>query len=245
MKLFTTVDRIQSQPVIRTETHKRGFLSCSPTSIEFWRGRATVWWEIALGRARLRRDFVGYEYLLSYMDRCRLWSLLGNILEIGAFMGGGTRKLARSALAHGKSVTVIDIFDPTFDHTTNSRGEAMCWIYSSILGRSKLRREFDEVTEGLQNILVYESDSSKVTLPREEKFIFSFIDGNHSYEIVTADLRLAWAHTRHGGVVACHDYGGDLPSVTSAIDAFRDKNIVEIAHETVVPNRKLIFLHRA
>ena len=43
-------------------------------------------------------DFVGYEVLIDFIEERALCELPGDLIEIGAFMGGGTAKLARFAL---------------------------------------------------------------------------------------------------------------------------------------------------
>ena len=42
-------------------------------------------------------DFVGYENLIAFMQERDLSRLEGDLVEIGAFMGGGTVKLASFA----------------------------------------------------------------------------------------------------------------------------------------------------
>ena len=42
-------------------------------------------------------DFVGYEKLVAFMKELSLHKLQGDIIEIGAFMGGGTIKQAQFA----------------------------------------------------------------------------------------------------------------------------------------------------
>ncbi|MBS7649481.1 MAG: hypothetical protein QXU67_04080 [Candidatus Bathyarchaeia archaeon] len=61
---------------------------------------------------------VGYETLIKVCERERLMRLQGDIVEIGAFVGGGTRKLARYASQFNKKVYAIDIFNPSVDLTT-------------------------------------------------------------------------------------------------------------------------------
>src|SRR6516225_7461016 len=78
----------------------------------------------AVLRARLHRfdDFSGYEKLTDYIDANDIGELKGDFLEIGAFMGGGSAKLARCARKYGKKLIVIDLFDPSFDSTETADG---------------------------------------------------------------------------------------------------------------------------
>ena len=56
-------------------------------------------------------DFVGYEVLVDFMEERVLHELEGDIIEIGAFIGGGTAKLAKYAQRYGKDVYAVDVFD--------------------------------------------------------------------------------------------------------------------------------------
>ena len=57
----------------------------------------------------------------------------GDLVEIGAYMGGGTAKLAKYARKHGKRVYAIDIFEPGKDTTETDDGVKMCDIYEAFL----------------------------------------------------------------------------------------------------------------
>jgi hypothetical protein len=50
--------------------------------------------KIFLARLGIATDFSGYEPLLNYIEANKIYELKGDFLEIGAFMGGGTAKLA-------------------------------------------------------------------------------------------------------------------------------------------------------
>ncbi|RED37838.1 methyltransferase family protein [Rhodopseudomonas thermotolerans] len=233
-----------SGPLDGPRVGKHRFVALADEVFAFCYGKAVVWSEIAFGRLGLRSDFVGYETLIAYIDEHDLWSLDGDILEIGAFMGGGTAKLAIASRKHQKGVLVIDVFDPHFDSTQNTRGEPMSWIYSTILGSRDIRARFDQETAGLDNISVRSEASMGVELSADQRFLFSFIDGNHSSDNVLSDLAFSWARTVPGGVVALHDYGGDLPSVTRAVDHFYKIREAEIDRVNTLPRRTLIFLHK-
>ena len=54
--------------------------------------------------ANTANDFVGYEVLVEFMEKRGVQKLEGDIIEIGAFMGGGTAKLAKFGQKCGKKV---------------------------------------------------------------------------------------------------------------------------------------------
>lgn len=206
------------------------------------KGKLTLFKEIIFGRLGLQNDFVGYETLIGYIEKNNIQSLDGDFLEIGAFMGGGSKKLARYGRKFEKKLYVVDIFDPGFDPTQNERGESMDWIYRKILGRKNLREVFNVNTKDEKNIVVYSEDSKKVRLPDNLKLCFAFIDGNHDPEYVKNDFYLAWNKTVSGGVIAYHDYGGDLPQTTRAIKEIIEKNKSDISKTELVPEKKIIFI---
>ncbi len=211
---------------------------------DYIKGNLKLYREIILGRLGIQKDFVGYETLIDYLNKTGTYKLDGDMLEIGAFMGGGSKKLAHYCMNHGKNLSIIDIFDPNFDKTKNNRGQAMNWIYYKFLGSKNLKQLFDKNTRDEKNIVVYYQDSKKVKLPENTRLCFSFIDGNHSPEFVENDFNLAWEKTIPKGIVSFHDYGGDLPQVTEAIQNMINKNLEDIARTEFIPKKCIIFIHK-
>jgi hypothetical protein len=60
-----------------------------------------------------------------------------------------------------------------------------------------------------------------------------FIDGDHSYEAVTQDLKFWWKKLRVGGWLLGDDYGGSFIGTTAAVDEFANNNQfnMEILHK--------------
>ena len=172
----------------------------------------------ASAQAGEANDFVGYEVLVDFVEKRGLQKLEGDIIEIGAFMGGGTAKLAKFALKYDKKVYAIDIFDPRRDKTPDKNGVKMCDIYQAFLqGRSQLE-VYQQATNGFDNVVTINKDSKRVRFTRGQKFIFGFIDGNHQADYVINDFNLIWRNLVPGGSIGFHDYNFDLPGVTEAID---------------------------
>ena len=187
-------------------------------------------------------DFVGYEVLIDFMKERALHELEGDIIEIGAFVGGGTAKLARFAQEYGKKVFAIDIFDPRCDRTQDLSGTRMCDIYEAFLqGRSQLE-VYRETTRGFDNIITLDMDSKEVEFPREQRFIFGFIDGNHQPEYVRNDFYLVWRNLVPGGSVGFHDYGFDMPEVTEAVDGLIGEHKDEIGEVHEIKDKHIVLL---
>jgi hypothetical protein len=187
-------------------------------------------------------DFVGYEVLIDFMKKQGLQKLEGAIVEIGAFMGGGTSKLAKFAQKYGKKVYAVDIFDPRSDKTPDKNGVKMCDIYQAFLqGRSQLE-VYQQTTHAFGNIVTINMDSKKVSFHKGQKFIFGFIDGNHQPDYVRNDFNLIWGHLVPGGSVGFHDYNFDLPEVTKAIEGLIDEHKDEISGVHEIKDKHILLL---
>ncbi|MBU2487776.1 MAG: class I SAM-dependent methyltransferase [Proteobacteria bacterium] len=175
-----------------------------------------------LGLPLVSTDWVGYEGLVEFITRHHILSVPGDLLEIGAFLGGGTKKLC-DLLAREqdeKTLWVVDAFDPGLDHTENRSGRTMAGLYASALkgfpGQTQWE-VFSRATAGCGNLRVIRGDSREVFLP-PKRLCFAFLDGHHAPESVARDFSLAWERLSPGGALAVHDYGGDLPQVTATLD---------------------------
>ena len=164
-------------------------------------------------------DFVGYEVLIDFIKQQALSELEGDIIEIGAYMGRGTAKLAKFARRYGKKVYAIDVFEPSLDKTLSKSGITAGDVYEAFLQGRSMLQAYRESTRGFDNIVTIREDSQKVSFPKEQGFIFGFIDGCHQQAYVENDFHVIWSHLVSGGVVGLHDYKfADWPEVTKAAD---------------------------
>jgi SAM-dependent methyltransferase len=175
-------------------------------------------------------DWVGYEVLLEEIERHRLDRVEGDVLEIGALIGGGTAKLCGwfAGRATGKRVIAVDVFDPAFDASTTLEGWRVSDLYAAALSGRNQRELFDQVTGGCTNLVVVAGDSTSVEIPTE-RLAFAFVDGSHVADDVRTDFERAWERLTPGGIAAFHDYGGDLPAVTQALHACIGRHAADIA----------------
>jgi Methyltransferase domain len=189
-------------------------------------------------------DTLGYEVLLEEIERHRLDQVDGDVLEIGSLLGGGTVKLCRwfARNAEQKRVITVDVFDIGFDRTETADGWPMPDLYADMVGDRDQRDVFDEVTQGCSNLVVVAGDSAQVELPTE-RLAFAFVDGNHDTDHVRSDFERTWERLSPGGIVAFHDYGGDLPGVTQALHESIGRHAAEIAR-TWTRTPMLLFLQR-
>ncbi len=187
-------------------------------------------------------DFIGYEVLLDFIKEKGLQKLDGDLIEIGAYMGGGTVKLARFARKYHKKVYAIDIFNPSADETKTPDGIKMSDIYEAFLeGRSQFE-VYQETTRGFGNIVTIKKDSKSVRFSREQRFMFGFIDGNHHPEYVRNDFRIIWSNLVPNGVLGFHDYNFELPEVTETINSLMAEHAAEISGTHEIKEKHIILL---
>lgn len=174
-------------------------------------------------------EFVGYENLIAFIEQEELQRLDGDIVEIGAYMGGGTVKLAKFAKRYGKKVYVIDTFDSSTDQTMSRSGVMACEVYKAFLGGRSMLDVYEEATGEFDNITTIRADSMEVQFDEDQRFFFGFIDGCHQLAYVENDFRLIWHNLVSGGAVAVHDYKyNDWPEVTLAVNHLMDQYRHEI-----------------
>lgn len=155
---------------------------------------------------------------MSQIEAQELYSLAGSkegtFVEIGTWKGGSVR-IIRAA----KEGTESKIF--TVD---NYRTD----IFSDVKGGRTAEEEVAKVlgNTGIQ-MLVGNSDACAIAW-QWGPIDFLFIDGDHSWEGATADIKAWLPHVVKGGIILFHDYDSIL-GVTKAIhDAIEEKLIEPI-----------------
>lgn len=132
----------------------------------------------------------------------RLARRKGQLVEIGAFKGRTSAILQQAAQVWKAHVTSID---PFVDVRLRGSGSPEGW-------RANL------TGQGIAppDLLVMTSVQAAQTW--DAPIALLFIDGDHSYEAVAADLRLWTPHVAVGGIVALHDmYYPRIPGVEQAV----------------------------
>lgn len=102
-------------------------------------------------------------------------------------------------------------------------------VYEAFLQGRSMLQAYRESTRGFDNIVTIREDSKKVSFPKEQRFIFGFIDGCHQQTYVENDFHVIWPHLVSGGTLGLHDYKfDDWPEVTKAIDNLIHAHVKEI-----------------
>ncbi len=192
-------------------------------------------------------DFIGYEMFFKIIEDYKLLYIDGDIVEIGAFLGGGTYKLAKylERKKSPKKVYVIDIFDVYSDQTVCTKGIRMADMYEKILnkigkGISQLE-VFQKITKKCKNMILLIGDSKNIEIPTNS-ICFAFIDGNHEPSYVRNDFYLVWQKLSPEGIVAFDDYAHDLPGVTRTINELIGEFSEKIS--IILRQDKVIFLKK-
>jgi hypothetical protein len=141
-------------------------------------------------------------------------------VEVGCLAGRSTCYLATRIRDSGKTITLYAV-DPCTGSPSDSTGQeiapAVGGTFAGIFHRNILGC-------GLDNVIVPVVTTSvrAAQLFADESVAFCFIDADHSYESVTADLRAWWPKVRPGGMLAGHDYRQPAPWVAGLTPAVHD-----------------------
>jgi hypothetical protein len=146
----------------------------------------------------------------------------GHFIEVGTYKGRNALSVLQQR-PHASAVLV----DP---YVTYDDGDVTGMKWKDCKSRFP-QRVFDKVYEGLKKRLSVRSNVTLLRLPSVDaatcyggpKADVLFIDGNHRYESVKADI-LAWLpHVKLGGWIGGHDYHENWYGVRNAVDEiFKD-----------------------
>lgn len=179
-----------------------------------------VWDELVVARHGRRIQRLGFcapdgEYdALSRLvsDRCGPMKKL-LLVEVGSWVGESAIAMLRNVWCESNIFCV----DPFTGNPKDDSSKALVYF-----GADRIRRTFKEN-------LAPEYEQKRVTLLdvksldavhsfEEETIDFVYIDAQHEYEDVKADIE-AWVHkVREGGTIAGHDYCNAFPGVIKAVD---------------------------
>lgn len=148
------------------------------------------------------------------------FTLLGQGAEIGVELGIFSRQILSDW--PGK----LYLIDP-WRHLEN-------WDCSLNLSDEEMEKKYLITFENVQEfgdravIIRKESLKAEIDIP-DESLDFVYIDANHEYEAIMADLEAWYKKVRRGGIVAGHDYldgviEGNNFGVKSAVDSFAKLN---------------------
>lgn len=132
-----------------------------------------------------------------------------DVLELGSYRGLSAWGMAQTA----NSVTCCDTFKAADNGqrqtTDEDRGGKPYTTFDA----------FCKAVERFNNVTIYPVSSEEAAKLIHGRFDMVFIDADHTYESVRADIKRWWPRLRKGGILALHDYGHDaFEGVKQAVD---------------------------
>ena len=159
------------------------------------------------------RDAFQAEGLTKLCEWANEQGATGKAVEIGSYSGEGTVVIAK----HFKEVTAVDPWMNGYDiNDVASQQCPMKFVFQA----------FQDKTEDLENVMFIKGKSiDALESIKDESCDFVYIDGDHRYEGVLADLNGWRPKLREGGVMAGHDWS--FKTVQKAlVEVFKDKEAV-------------------
>ena len=133
------------------------------------------------------------------------------VVEIGSFLGYTSRAIADAMSHHGGSLWCIDNWDGIPGDIT----AVLCNKYD--VHALFLQRMKDTYPVAVYPI-VDKSPEAVDAFENEPPLDMVFIDADHSYEAVKADIEAWLPKVKVGGILCGHDYGLMFPGVAKAVD---------------------------
>jgi hypothetical protein len=142
-------------------------------------------------------------------------------VEVGGFLGKSAVYMLQSIFRAQKYIElfVVDSWDQD-DWAQSEYGAPDPPPGPELSGLSHWQA-FNKCIAGIDGLIrpLRETSLSASTHFKDASLDFVFIDADHSYESVKADIDAWLPKVRHGGILAGHDYGAPLwPGVKQAVD---------------------------
>lgn len=134
------------------------------------------------------------------------------IVEIGCWKGRSTKALCSTP----GCVYAVDPWEPYGNEEDVKEFLERGWegIYQDFLMNLQ-----GEIKDGRVEVLRMRSTDAATLLAKKVSAIdLVFIDGDHRYETVKAEIEMYLPLIKKGGLIAGHDYAPDCPGVIKAVD---------------------------
>lgn len=132
-------------------------------------------------------------------------------VEVGVWRGHTSRALLETfPTLH---LTMVDPYAAV--------GFKSAWTAEMAQAEAKVQTEF----ASYRRLIMHQFSDQAAYVLQGQQFDFVFLDANHKYDAVQADIAAWWPLVRSGGVLIGHDYGGRLDQngkfgVKQAVDEF-------------------------
>lgn len=143
---------------------------------------------------------------------CKYLPGVRTMVEVGSYQGDSTVQFCK---ALGCRVFAVDPWKNFYDATDSS---------SERYDMTNVEHNFDVHVEHFEVVKMKMDSEEGSKCFEDETLDFVYIDGNHTYEHVIADVRNWLPKVKEGGVIGGHDY--TYPSVRRAVDRHFEPDIV-------------------
>jgi hypothetical protein len=136
--------------------------------------------------------------------------------EVGVLYGHSLGSNAYLFVKKGMKVYAVDLFEKVIgtykydEGLVTSNPSTVAKLSNNLLGNGI----FEIVTIMPQGSV----EGAKILKDSGVQFDMVFIDANHDYENVTADIEAWYPLVKPGGIIAGHDYGEPWPDVMKAVN---------------------------
>lgn len=166
---------------------------------------------------------------------------VGDVAELGCYVGTTSLFLARFLRQTGKKLYVYDSFEGLPEKVTQDLSPAGEQFKPGELSatKSEFIRQFKKA--GLPLPVITRGWFKDVTSDRlPEKIAFAYLDGDY-YESITDSLRLIWPRLAEGAVVIVDDYANEaLPGAAKAVDEWLRRHPARLRVQSslaIIPTR--------
>lgn len=165
----------------------------------------------------------------------KLLSVLGDEpivgVEIGVAKGGLSRHIL-STMPNVKTLYLVDKWDAASPEAYIKTGDPAATL-SQVEHKSRLDVVRQLATEYAGRVEIRQCRSTSPDLLAEMAAVkpdFAFIDADHSYEGVSADIAAWWPLIAEDGILCGHDYAkdGTFPGVYQAVNEFAERNNLQV-----------------
>lgn len=163
------------------------------------------------------------KYVPTRTDLLNLLPKGGRGIEIGVFKGDFSREILD--IVQPEMLYLLDRFVGMVRSGDKDGNNIEAINYSSYY--QLIQKQFD-----LPNVVIHKGNSSDVSIYRDRYFDWCYIDADHSYEAVKADLRAVYPKVKIGGWIMGHDYAERTPGVIQAVNEFCKANMTRIIYLT-------------
>lgn len=141
-------------------------------------------------------------------------------MEVGSWLGRSTAFLAGLVQDADRGIRfwAVDHGFGTTDKSVDAYGAALAETAGNVAGRLVTNLRDCGVLDSVYPLIVT-SERAALLFP-DESLDFVFIDADHRYAEVRADVARWWPKVKPGGTIAGHDYDEHWPEVKAAVNDF-------------------------